>query len=249
MNTYRILIVDDEEDICTVLKYNLESEGYIADAVYSAEDALRMEISIYNLIILDVMMGTISGFRLARILQDKPDTSSIPIIFLTAKDSENDRLTGFRLGAYDYIIKPFSIQEFLARVKVVFRKIDNQKVQNEKVIAHQDLEIHLISKKVFIDGQEIFLTKKEFEILKYFLENKNSLLTRDDILRCVWSSDAFVLDRTIDVNITRLRKKIRQYEKNIITRPGYGYSFEAFIGMFLLIQETIITQMFDIITT
>jgi len=227
MSVYRILIVDDEEDIRLILKYNLEAEGYIVDVANSAEEALKKDISQFNLIVLDVMMGAISGFKMARILSDNPITSQIPIIFITAKDSENDRLTGFRLGASDYINKPFFIQEFLARVKVVFRKSDNQQVKNERIITYQSLEIHLHSKKVFIDRIEVSLTKKEFEILKYFLENTNNLLTREEILSRVWSSDIFVLDRTIDVNITRLRKKIKQYDKNIVTRPGYGYCFEG----------------------
>jgi len=227
MSVYRILIVDDEEDICDILKFNLETEGYLVDIAFSSEEALTKDISKYNLIILDVMMGAISGFKLARLLQDNPDTSVIPIIFVTARVSENDRLTGFQLGAYDYINKPFSIQEFLARVKVVFRKLSNHKVKNEDVIVYQSLKIQLHSKKVFIDDTEIFLTKKEFEILKYFLENKNNLLSREDIISRVWTSDGNILDRTIDVNITRLRRKIKQYEKNIVTRLGYGYCFEG----------------------
>lgn len=230
MNEYRILVVDDEEDLCEILQFNLETDGYTVDVAYSAEEALKKDITKYNLLLLDVMMGEISGFKMARELRENPKTASIPIIFLTAKDSENDRLTGFNIGADDYISKPFSIREVLARVKAVIRRVEANKAQPiptaVQYLVYEKLEMHLDNKKVLLEGVEIPFTKKEFEILKLFLENKNRVFSRDEMLTRVWSDEVIVLDRTIDVNITRLRKKIGAYGKNIVTRLGYGYCFE-----------------------
>lgn len=228
MNAYRILVVDDEEDLCEILQFNLETEGYSVDVAYSAEDALKKDISVYKLLLLDVMMGEISGFKMARILREDPKTASIPIIFLTAKDSETDRLTGFNIGADDYISKPFSIREVLARVKAVIRRVEANKavVTPALQLSYEKLEMSIENKKVLLDGVEIPFTKKEFEILRLFLENKNRVFSRDEMLTKVWSDEVIVLDRTIDVNITRLRKKIGPYGKNIVTRLGYGYCFE-----------------------
>lgn len=228
MNPYKILVVDDEEDLCEILQFNLETEGYSVDVAYSAEEALKKDISQYNLLLLDVMMGVISGFKMARILNEDPKTASIPIIFLTAKDTENDRLTGFNIGADDYISKPFSIREVLARVKAVLRRVESTSAQNDvKELSHENLVMSLNNKKVTLNNEEVSFTKKEFEILKLFLENKNRVFTREEILSRVWSDEVVVLDRTIDVNITRLRKKIGEYGKQIITRLGYGYCFEG----------------------
>lgn len=228
MNPYKILVVDDEEDLCEILQFNLETEGYLVDVAYSAEEALKKDITQYNLLLLDVMMGVISGFNMARILNEDPKTANIPIIFLTAKDTENDRLTGFNIGADDYISKPFSIREVLARVKAVLRRVEsNQELNEVKELRHENLVMSLNNKKVTLGGDEVSFTKKEFEILKLFLENKNRVFTREEILSRVWSDEVVVLDRTIDVNITRLRKKIGDYGKQIITRLGYGYCFEG----------------------
>ena len=228
MNPYRILVVDDEEDLCEILQFNLETEGYVVDVAYSAEDALKLDIASYNLLLLDVMMGEISGFRMARILRDNPKTSKVPIIFLTAKDTENDRLTGFNIGADDYISKPFSIREVIARVKAVLRRaVVVTDDSADKVLEYDQLKVNLGNKKVTVDGEDIQFTKKEFEMLKLFLENTNRVFTREEILTRVWTDEVVVLDRTIDVNITRLRKKIGRYGKNIITRLGYGYCFEV----------------------
>ena len=228
MITNRILVVDDEEDLCEILQFNLETEGYMVDVANSAEEALKKDLSVYNLMLLDVMMGEMSGFKMARQLLENPKTATIPIIFLTAKDSETDRLTGFNIGADDYISKPFSIREVLARVKAVIRRVDANKTQTVPVqqLSYETMQMSLENKKVTLDGIEIPFTKKEFEILKLFLENKNRVFSRDEILTRVWSDEVIVLDRTIDVNITRLRKKIGQYGKNIVTRLGYGYCFE-----------------------
>ena len=228
MNPYRILVVDDEEDLCEILQYNLETEGYTVDVAYSAEEALKKDISSYNLLLLDVMMGEISGFKMGRILNENPKTANIPIIYLTAKDSETDRLTGFNIGADDYISKPFSIREVLARVKAVIRRFETNKTDKLPMLqlTYEKLEMSLENKKVMLEGVEIPFTKKEFEILKLLLENKNRVFSRDEMLNRVWSDEVIVLDRTIDVNITRLRKKIGPYGKNIVTRLGYGYCFE-----------------------
>ena len=229
MDTYRILVVDDEEDLCEILQFNLETEGYNVDVAYSAEDALKLDLTQYQLLLLDVMMGEISGFKMARILHDNPKTAGIPIIFLTAKDTENDRLTGFNIGADDYISKPFSIREVQARVKAVLRRYDRvaKEMQEQKLLVYEGLIMNPGNKKVTVDGIEVQFTKKEFEMLKLFLENQNRVFTRDEILTRVWTDDVVVLDRTIDVNITRLRKKIGIYGKNVVTRLGYGYIFES----------------------
>jgi DNA-binding response OmpR family regulator len=227
MNPYKILVVDDEEDLCEILQFNLETEGYTVDVANSAEEALKKDLTAYNLLLLDVMMGEISGFRMARMLSDDPKTAAIPIIFLTAKDTENDRLTGFNIGADDYISKPFSIREVIARVKAVLRRADTGKEPEQPTeLKHENLVMQLDNKKVVLNGEEIPFTKKEFEILKLFLENKNRVFTREELLLRVWSDEVIVLNRTIDVNITRLRKKIGPYGKQIVTRLGYGYGFE-----------------------
>ena len=228
MNDYRILVVDDEEDLCEILKFNLENEGYEVDTANSAEEALKMDISSYNLLLLDVMMGEISGFKMANMLKKDKKTAHVPIIFITAKDTENDTVTGFNLGADDYISKPFSLREVIARVKAVLRRTAT--VETEKApeqITYQTLTIDITKKKVSIDDEEVALTKKEFEILFLLLQNKGRVFSREDILARIWSDEVYVHDRTIDVNITRLRKKIGIYGKRIVTRLGYGYCFET----------------------
>ena len=228
MNEYRILVVDDEEDLCEILKFNLENEGYGVDTANSAEEALKMDLSQYHLLLLDVMMGEISGFRMANMLKKEKDTANIPIIFITAKDTENDTITGFNLGADDYISKPFSIREVMVRVKAVLRRTATPlPVKEEEVLEYKGLTLNIPQKKVSIDGTEVPLTKKEFEILMLFLQNKGRVFSREDILAKVWNDEVYVLDRTIDVNITRLRKKIGEYGKRIVTRLGYGYCFEC----------------------
>lgn len=227
MNDYRILVVDDEEDLCEILKFNLEMEGYMVDTAYSAEEALKLDITQYNLLLLDVMMGEISGFKMARMLKANKDTAEIPIIFITAKDTENDTITGFNLGADDYISKPFSLREVIMRVKAVLRRTAGVQVKEEEQLQYKGLVINIPQKKVTIDGEETSLTKKEFEILLLLLQNQGRVFSREDILAKVWNDEVYVLDRTIDVNITRLRKKIGSYGKYIVTRLGYGYCFEC----------------------
>lgn len=227
MNEYRILVVDDEDDLCEILKFNLEMEGYKVDTANSAEEALKLDLTQYNLLLLDVMMGEISGFKMARMLKADKDTMNIPIIFITAKDTENDTITGFNLGADDYISKPFSLREVIMRVKAVLRRTANLQRKESDELQYKGLTINISQKKVSIDGEEIPLTKKEFEILLLLLQNAGRVFSREDILSKVWNDEVYVLDRTIDVNITRLRKKIGEYGKNIVTRLGYGYCFEC----------------------
>lgn len=228
MNDYRILVVDDEEDLCEILKFNLENEGYEVDTANSAEEALKMNIGSYNLLLLDVMMGEISGFKMANMLKKDKKTASVPIIFITAKDTENDTVTGFNLGADDYISKPFSLREVIARVKAVLRRTSTGEPETApEQLIYQTLTIDITKKKVSIKEEEIQLTKKEFEILFLLVQNKGRVFSREDILSRIWSDEVYVLDRTIDVNITRLRKKIGLYGKCIVTRLGYGYCFEA----------------------
>lgn len=227
MSNYKILVVDDEVDLCEILQFNLQAEGYVVDTAFSAEEALTKDLSKYNLLMLDVMMGEMSGFKMASIIRTNKKLANIPIVFLTAKDTENDKLTGFTIGADDYISKPFSIREVCARVKVVLRRNNAQDENVQTIVEYEDLQLNLIQKKGKLAEQDIKLTKKEFEILKLFLLYPNRVFTREEILSQVWSDEVFVLDRTIDVNITRLRKKIGKYGKNIITRLGYGYCFEA----------------------
>ncbi len=220
--------MDDEEDLCEILKFNLENEGYEIETANSAEEALKMDISSYDLLLLDVMMGEISGFKMANILKKDRKTAHIPIIFITAKDTENDTITGFNLGADDYISKPFSLREVTARVKAVLRRTKQEEVAAlPEQLTYKTLVLDIVKKKVSIDGEEASLTKKEFEILLLLLQNKGRVFSREDILHRIWSDEVYVLDRTIDVNITRLRKKIGAYGKCIVTRLGYGYCFEA----------------------
>ncbi len=226
MEKNRILVVDDEEDLCEILKFNLETEGYDVDTANSAEEALKLNLAQYQLLLLDIMMGEISGFKMASLLKKNKETASIPIIFITAKDTENDLLTGFNVGADDYISKPFSIREVLLRVKAVLRRTAVESVDEPTFISYKNLVIDASSKKVKINDSDIFLTRKEFEILALLLQNIGHVFSREEILNRIWKEDVYVLDRTVDVNMTRLRKKIGEYGKCIITRLGYGYCFE-----------------------
>ena len=227
MNDYRILVVDDEEDLCEILKFNLEMEGYTVDTASYAEEALKLNLTQYNLLLLDVMMGEISGFKMASMLKKDKATANIPIIFITAKDTENDTITGFNLGADDYISKPFSLREVIMRIKAVLRRTTILPIQDNELLQYKGLVIDKAKKEVTIQGEVVSLTKKEFEILILLLQNKGRVFSREDILSKVWNDEVYVLDRTIDVNITRLRKKIGDYGKHIVTRLGYGYCFEC----------------------
>lgn len=225
MAKHKILVVDDEESLCEILQFNLEVEGYDVDVAYSAEQALGMHPERYSLILLDVMMGETSGFRMARILKENPATAQVPVIFCTARDSEDDTVAGLNLGADDYIAKPFSIREVLARVRSVLRRTATAEAEPE-TIAFEGLEMDLRRKACTLDGKELPLTKKEFEILALLIAHPGVIFSREEILHRIWSDEVIVLDRTIDVNITRLRRKIGPYGKHIVTRLGYGYGFE-----------------------
>lgn len=224
----RILVVDDEQDLLEILKFNLETEGYEVQTATSAEEAQTLDIASFDLLLLDVMMGGMSGFALARLLKANPKTASVPIIFLTARDTENDTVTGFNLGADDYISKPFSLREVMVRVRAVLRRtaIDNGE-EEPHLITYQGIVMNLDKKTVTIDGEEIAFTKTEFELLHLLLDERGRVFSRQELIDRVWPKDVLVLDRTVDVNITRLRKKIGPFAKCIVTRLGFGYYFDA----------------------
>ena len=225
---HRILVVDDEQDLCEILRFNLETEGYEVETANSAEEAIVLDIPSYDLLLLDVMMGEMSGFALAKKLKDDERTSGIPIIFLTARDTENDTVTGFNLGADDYISKPFSIREVLVRVRAVLRRTaDRSDSTTSNIINYQGLQLNLDKKTVSIDDEEIPFTKTEFEILHLLLEERGRVFSRQELIDRIWPKDVLVLDRTVDVNITRLRKKVGKFAKCIVTRLGFGYYFDA----------------------
>lgn len=223
-NNYKILIVDDEKDLCEILQFNLESEGFDIDIAYSGEEALNKPLSDFDLILLDVMMGGISGYKTANVIR-KEKNLSVPIIFLTAKGEENDILTGFNVGGDDYISKPFSVKEVVARIKAVLKRGINNKSDND-ILAFDNLKIDLIRKLVSIDNEVLNLTRKEYEILALLLKKRGQYISRDVILDSIWHDDVIVTERNVDVNIARLRKKIGEYGKNIKGKSGYGYSFQ-----------------------
>ena len=223
----KILVVDDEQDLLEILKFNLETEGYEVQTATSAEEAQTLDIASFDLLLLDVMMGGMSGFALARLLKDAPQTARVPIIFLTARDTENDTVTGFNLGADDYISKPFSLREVMVRVRAVLRRTATENEEEEAhLITYQGIVMNLDKKTVAIDGEEIAFTKTEFELLHLLLDERGRVFSRQELIDRVWPKDVLVLDRTVDVNITRMRKKIKDYAHHIVTRLGYGYFFE-----------------------
>lgn len=225
-DSQRILVVDDERTLCDVLKLNLELEGYKVDVTYSAEEAQRMPLSSYSLILLDVMMEEMTGIELTTIIRADERTRNVPIILCTAKDDENDIIDGFMCGADDYIKKPFSMKELVLRVKSVLRRSSQPKESNEQKIKYKTLELDLGKRECRIDGTDVSFTKKEFDILKMLLNTPDKIFSREEILDEVWDDDVYVVDRTIDVNINRLRKKMGVYGNNIITKQGYGYGFK-----------------------
>ncbi|MBQ6963411.1 MAG: response regulator transcription factor [Paludibacteraceae bacterium] len=226
----RILVVDDEEDLCEILRFNLENEGYDVDTALSAEEALNMDIKQYSLILLDVMMGKTSGFQMAKLLKQNEQTAKVPIIFLTARNSENDAVTGLTLGADDYIAKPFSLREVMLRVGAVIRRTAGDSAKDtesteDKTVSHEGLVIDTVSKTVSVDSQIVAFTKIEYGLLLALLSHKDRVFSRQELIERAWPHDVVVLDRTVDVNITRLRKKIGRYADHITTRPGFGYTF------------------------
>ena len=217
----KILIVDDEPDICEILEFNLANEGYQTTVTYSAEEALEKVSSEYSLILLDVMMGGISGYKMAEKL--RRSGNQIPIIFLTAKGSENDMLTGFSVGGDDYISKPFSIKEVLARVKAILKRMEKQ----SRKLIFSNIIIDLELKEVQIDSRRVILTKTEFEVLALLASHPEKVFAREEIIDNVWRETPYITERTVDVHITRLRKKLGVYAKLISNRSGYGYRFKS----------------------
>ena len=231
MEQKRILIVDDERDLCDILLFNLTKAGYVADAAYSAEEALDIlhnsqciMHNCYDLLLLDVMMPGMSGFELAERLKGDERMAQVPIIFLTAKDTEDDTLQGFGLGADDYVTKPFSIREVLARVKAVLNRTSSQ--PSTGIISYKGLVIDANSNTVTIDGEPASLTRIEYDLLRLLLANRGQIFSRQELLEQVWPQDVIVTERTVDVNIARLRKKLGQYAACLVSRTGFGYSFK-----------------------
>ena len=224
----RILVVDDEQDLLEILKFNLETEGYEVATASSAEEALQMDIASFDLLLLDVMMGGMSGFAMARKLKDNPTTANVPIIFHAARATENDTVTGFNLGADDYISKPFSLREVMVRVRAVLRRTANNVEEGEpQVLSYQGIVMNMDKKTVSIEGEDVPFTKTEFELLHLLLNERGRVFSRQELIERIWPKDVLVLDRTVDVNITRLRKKIGPFAKCIVTRLGFGYYFDA----------------------
>ena len=228
MANERILIVDDEETLCEVLQLNLENEGYDVDIAFSAEQALTLDLKSYSLILLDIMMGEISGIKMAKMLKADVTTANIPIIFCTARDSEDDMIMGLNIGADDYIMKPYTVRNVIARVKSVLRRTakgNATATARPNILQVEGLQLDMEFKRCIVDGAEIKLARKEFELLAYLISHRGKILSREQILSKVWSDEVVVLDRTIDVNITRLRSKIGAYGSYIVTRSGFGYGF------------------------
>ena len=231
----KILVVDDEQDICEILQYNLETEGYEVVTANSAEEALELPLQEYGLILLDVMMDEMSGFQMARKMKDNPTIAPIPIIFITALEGEDNMVKGLNIGADDYIAKPLSMKEVKARVRAVLRRASasNQHPAgkgafptSDHQISYEGITLDLNAKRATLDGEHLSLTKLEYEILSLLLQHPGKVFSREDLLKYCWPQDVLVLDRTVDVNITRLRKKIGRYGQQIKTRVGYGYCFE-----------------------
>lgn len=225
MKKQRILVVDDEQDLCEILQFNLTAAGYAVDTANSSEEALSMDISQYDLLLLDVMMPGMSGFGLAQQVKADNGTSRIPIIFLTALEGEEDVLQGFDLGADDYIAKPFSIKEVIARIKAVLGRSSSDGANLPSVLQYEGLKLDSARMSVTVDGQPASLTRTEFDLLYLLLSHRGQVFSRQEVLERVWPSDVVVTDRTVDVNITRMRKKIGPYSSCIVTRHGFGYLF------------------------
>ena len=223
MEIQKILVVDDEADICEILTYNLTNDGYEVECALSAEEAFGKLTSEHSLILLDVMMKGMSGYQMAETLRS--NGNRIPIIFLTAKDTENDMLTGFSVGGDDYISKPFSLKEVTARVKAVLKRQKPDVPSTPKKFAYKDFSIDFSTKEVFVGNEIILLTKTEFELLKLLVENQERIFSREDIINNIWSETPYITERTVDVHIARLRKKLGGYSSFISNRSGYGYRF------------------------
>lgn len=231
----KILVIDDEESLCEILKFNLEKEGYEVDTAYSAEEALDMDLRPYSLFIVDIMMGHLSGFDFAKRVRNVTETENTPILFCSAMSDEDCVVMGLNIGGDDYVTKPFVIGEVLARVRALLRRSARQAAVAAEADVQEKLESDIVfrglridrnDKTVHLDGEEIQLTRKEYDLLLYFLTHRNRIYSRAEIIEKVWGDDVVVSDRTIDTNITRLRGKIGEYSNNIVTRQGFGYGFK-----------------------
>ncbi|MDE6463315.1 MAG: response regulator transcription factor [Muribaculaceae bacterium] len=233
----RILVIDDEEAVCEILKFNLEKEGYEVDCAYSAEEALEMDLTPYNLFMVDIMMDELSGYDFAKQIRNITETEDTPILFCSALNDEDAVVKGLNIGADDYVTKPFVIGEVLARVRAILRRsgitqrrsasdIEEQQGLYESDITFKGLRIDRNDKECYIDGEPVTLTRTEFDILLFFLTHRNRIHSREEIMKNVWGEEVVVSERTIDTNITRLRKKLGDYDKYIITRLGFGYGFK-----------------------
>lgn len=218
-----ILIVDDEPDLCEILSYNLHNAGYDTIVAHSGVEALKEDFNHVDLVLLDVMMPAMSGIEVARRLRQRQDVKAVPIFFLTALDSEHDILDGFDAGADDYMSKPFSVKELMARIKAVLSRsgtVDSLTIAtyNQMIVNHED-------KSVEINGTLVELSRLEFDILWLLMTHRGHVYSREELMREAWPSGVVVSSRTIDVNITRIRKKIEPYSRCLRTRHGYGYYF------------------------
>ncbi len=234
----KILVIDDEESVCEILKFNLEKEGYEVDCAYSAEEALDMDLDDYSLFMVDIMMGELSGFDFAKRIRNVTATEDTPILFCSALSDEDDVVKGLNIGADDYVTKPFVIGEVLARVRAILRRsgltakrtaseiLEQEQLDYEADVVFKDLRIDRNDKEVYLDGEALTLTRTEYDILLFFLTHKNRIYSREEIIKNVWGDDVVVTGRTIDTNITRLRKKLGNYDKYIVTRQGFGYGFK-----------------------
>ena len=231
----RILVIDDEEAVCEILKFNLEKEGYEVDCAYSAEEALDMDLSGYSLFMVDIMMDQLSGYDFAKRVRNVTETEFTPILFCSALSNEDSVVKGLNIGADDYVTKPFVIGEVLARVRAILRRSGqtarhmpavNERADYESDVIFRTLRIDRNDKTAYLDGEELPLTRTEYDILLFFLMHRNRIYSREEIINQVWGDDVVVTNRTIDTNITRLRKKIGQYSNNLVTRQGFGYGFK-----------------------
>lgn len=227
----KILVVDDEQDVCDILIYNLRKEGYEVETANSAEEAMRLPLPSFSLILLDVMMGEMSGFAMADSMRRRPETADVPIIFITAKDTDDDLVAGFAHGADDYIAKPFSLPEVISRVRAVLRrtiKSAPSSIEEEQggLLKFAGIELDYEKKVLSVYGEEVSMAKKELEILHLLMSHPGSVFSRTKILDLVWPDESDVLDRAVDVSVTRLRKKLGPYGNHIVTRHGYGYAFD-----------------------
>lgn len=231
----RILVIDDEEAVTEILKFNLEKEGYEVDCAYSAEEALDMDLGLYQLFMVDIMMDQLSGYDFAKRVRNVTETEQTPILFCSALTDEDAVVKGLNIGADDYVTKPFVIGEVLARVRAVLRRSGATRRQEavakngsiyESDITFRDLRIDRNDKVCLLNGERLQLTRTEFDILLFFLTHQNRIYSREEIIQNVWGDDVVVTERTIDTNITRLRKKLGSYDKYIVTRQGFGYGFK-----------------------